>query len=65
MLFIIYVVGFILTLYTDALCCVSVGHKFNLKASCVAAIFWVVSVPLIIYAAYKHDAEQSNTEGKP
>lgn len=63
MLFIIYVVGFILTLYTDALCCVSVGHKFNLKASCVAAIFWVVSVPLIIYAAYKHDAE--NNKEKP
>lgn len=63
MLFIIYVVGFILTLYTDALCCVSVGHKFNLKASCVSALFWVVSVPLIIYAAYKHDAE--NVEDKP
>lgn len=63
MLFIIYLVGFILTLYTDALCRVSVGCKFNLKASCVAAIFWVVSVPLIIYAAYKHDAE--NTKGKP
>lgn len=62
MLFIIYVVGFILTLYTDALCCVSVGHKFNFKASCVAAIFWVVSAPLIIYAAYKHDAE---SRGKP
>lgn len=65
MLFIIYVVGFILTLYTDTLCCVSVGHKFNLKASIAAAIFWVVSVPLIIYAAYKHDAEQSNSKGKP
>lgn len=63
MLFTIYVVGFTLTLYADALCCVSVGHKFNLKASCVAAIFWVVTVPLIIYAAYKHDAE--NTKGKP
>lgn len=63
MLFIIYVVGFILTLYTDALCCVSVGHKFNLKASSVAAIFWVVTVPLIIYAAYKHDAE--NVKDKP
>ena len=63
MLFIIYVVGFILTLYTDALCCVSVGHKFNLKASCVAAIVWVVSVPLIIYAAYNHDAE--NGKDKP
>lgn len=63
MLFIIYVVGFILTLYTDALCCVSVGHKFNLKASSVAAIFWVVTVPLIIYAAYKHDVE--NTKDKP
>ena len=63
MLFKIYVVGFILTLYTDALCCVSVGHKFNLKASCVAAIFWVVTVPLIIYAAYKHDAE--NVKDKP
>lgn len=63
MLFIIYVVGFILTLYTDALCCVSVGHKFNLKASCIAAVFWVFTVPLIIYAAYKHGAE--NTKGKP
>ena len=63
MLFIIYVVGFILTLYTDTLCCVSVGHKFNLKASCVAAIFWVVTVPMIIYAAYKHGAE--NVKDKP
>lgn len=63
MLFTIYVVGFTLTLYADALCCVSVGHKFNLKASCVAAIFWVVTVPLIIYAAYKHDAE--NNKDKP
>lgn len=63
MLFTIYVVGFTLTLYADALCCVSVGHKFNLKASCIAAVFWVVTVPLIIYAAYKHDAE--NTKDKP
>lgn len=53
MLFIIYVVGVLLTIHNDALCCYAAKHKFNLKGSFIAALFFPVSVSLAILSVYK------------
>lgn len=43
----------ILTMYIDALTCISCKHKYSWKGSMVSALFWPITLIVVIVAVVK------------
>lgn len=43
----------LVVLYIDALICLAVKHKFNWKLSVISAIFWPITLVVVITAIVK------------
>jgi len=57
MIFLLYICMMLVTTYVDALACVACKHKYNLQGSLLSAVFWPVSLPIVIYAVIKETKE--------
>jgi ABC-type transport system involved in cytochrome c biogenesis permease component len=57
MIFLLYVSVILVTTYVDALACVVCRHKYSLEGSLLSAIFWPVTLPIVIYAVVKETKE--------
>jgi len=43
----------LIVVYIDALVCLSAKHKYNWKASVLSAIFWPITVPIVVVSIVK------------
>lgn len=58
MLLLIYILGVMFTMHNDALACYVANHKYNIKGSSIAALFWFASVPMCIFSVYKQQKDK-------
>jgi len=57
MFFLFIICMTVFTMYVDAICCMSVKHRYNWKTSMLSALFWPVTLIIVIIAVVKETKE--------